>query len=240
MVRNTSATRTWVIVLVLFWYFSDAPSSMALEWVQHANLTADDPALGDSFGTSVSISGVTAIIGAPWDGDENSGSAYIFQQSDSGWTQVATLMPSDGGADDLFGYRVSISGDTAIVGVSPDEDVYGDSGWAYVFADEGSGWTQVAKLPQRRGSFGRSVAIDGRTVIAGTPDRAGTARRPFPTAWNSRTRLTKLYVSVSAAKRRPAAPRMPYPTGQEWRVPAWPGRSRSRCRPSLPKPRSTR
>ncbi len=49
-------------------------------WHEQFKLTASDAAASDHFGTSVSISGDYAIVGANWDDDNgtNSGSAYIF------------------------------------------------------------------------------------------------------------------------------------------------------------------
>ncbi len=142
--------------------FQDAGSG----WVQIAKLTADDGEAGDYFGCSVSISGSVAIVGAEYDNDKggSSGSAYIFEDTGSGWGQVAKLTADDGTAGDWFGCSVSISGNTAIVGAyKADEDS------AYVFEDTGSGWVQVAKLTANGGSFGRSVSIDGTTVIIGAP-----------------------------------------------------------------------
>ena len=57
-----------------------------------------------SSAVSVSISGTTAIVGAYRDDDRgsDSGSAYVFEDTGSGWTQVAKLTASDGAADDQF------------------------------------------------------------------------------------------------------------------------------------------
>ena len=51
------------------------------------------------------------------------GSAYVFENTGSGWTQVAKLTASDGAALDYFGCSVSISGTTAIVGAYGDDDL---------------------------------------------------------------------------------------------------------------------
>ncbi len=47
---------------------------------QIAKLLPDDGAAFDIFGSSVAISGATAIVGASWDGNNTSksGSAYFF------------------------------------------------------------------------------------------------------------------------------------------------------------------
>ena len=88
---------------------------------QTAKLTASDGAAGDDFGSSVSISGNTVVVGARCHGRRNShqGAAYVFTEPGSGWanmTQTAKLTASDGAADDDFGYSVSISGNTVVVG----------------------------------------------------------------------------------------------------------------------------
>jgi hypothetical protein len=102
-------------------------------WREVKKLTASDGAANDQFGISVSISVDTVIVGAS--GDDNSkGSAYIFKRNTGGidnWGQVKKLTASDGAAGDEFGYSVSISGDTAIVGSVGDDNVKGS---AHIFA----------------------------------------------------------------------------------------------------------
>ncbi|MFC2041905.1 FG-GAP repeat protein, partial [Chloroflexota bacterium] len=147
-------------------------------WTQQAKLTASDGAGDDWFGSSVAISGDTAVVGAFYDDDNgaDSGSAYVFVRSGTNWTQQAKLTASDGAAEDLFGSSVAISGDTAVVGAdgnddNGDDDNGADSGSAYVFVRSGSTWTQQAKLTASDGSeedsFGRSVAISGDTAVVG-------------------------------------------------------------------------
>ena len=104
-------------------------------WTQQAKLTAGDAAADDTFGFSVSIDGDTAVVGAPFDDDAGnfSGSAYVFVRSGTSWTQQAKLTASDAAAGDLFGFSVSIDGDTAVVGVLLDDDAGTSSGSAYVF-----------------------------------------------------------------------------------------------------------
>ena len=120
-----------------------------------------------------SISGNTAIVGAYLDDTPgtDTGSAYVFERTASGWSQVAKLEACDGENDDAFGYSVSISGSTAVVGACYTDDFGANSGSAYVFEDTGSGWTQVAKLTAADGAagdtFGYSVSISGDTVIVG-------------------------------------------------------------------------
>ncbi len=139
-------------------------------WVEE-KLTASDGAANDFFGSSVSISGDTAVIGALGDGDNgaNSGSAYVFRDNGSAWVEEK-LTASDGAAEDLFGNSVAIAGDTAVIGAIWDDDNGDKSGSAYVFSDSGSTWVET-KLTASDGAledfFGGAVAISGDTAIVG-------------------------------------------------------------------------
>lgn len=144
-------------------------------WVQQAKLVAADGAQGDGFGFSVGLSGDTAVAGA-WDDDigpiGNQGSAYVFVRSGSAWTQEAKLLASDGGVNDEFGISIGASGDTVVVGAyAHDVNDNGNQGAAYVYVRSGGTWSQQAILTAFDGAggdeFGRSVAIEGDTVVAG-------------------------------------------------------------------------
>jgi len=142
-------------------------------WRQQAKLTADDGALGDQFGYSVAVSGITAVIGAYGDNDQGtqSGSAYVFVYNGSSWVQQAKLLADDGAAGDKFGFAVAVSGDTAVIGAPLDDDMGENAGSAYVFVDQGNGWVQQAKLTADDGelgdTFGVSVAVSGITAVIG-------------------------------------------------------------------------
>jgi len=142
-------------------------------WTQQAKLTASDGAAGDVFGFSVSVSGDTALVGAHFDNDKGSasGSAYVFVRSGTTWTQQAKLTASDGAAGDVFGFSVSISGDTALVGAPGDDDKGFNAGSAYVFVRSGTTWTEQAKLTASDGAagdlFGSFVSVSGDTALVG-------------------------------------------------------------------------
>ena len=105
--------------------------------VQIAKLTAADAVAWDSFGEFVAIDGTTAVVGAPGDDDNGSGSgsAYVFDITTG--AQLAKLVPGDGAASDEFGCAVAISGTTAAIGARQDDDNGTDSGSAYVFQAAG-------------------------------------------------------------------------------------------------------
>jgi hypothetical protein len=151
-------------------------------WTQQQELTASDASNNDNFGTSVSISGDTVVVGAPYDDDNgkrDSGSAYVFTRSSSGvWSQQAKLTAeAESGKGDQFGRSVSVSGDTVVVGAPYDDnDGESDSGSAYIFTRSSSNvWSLMKQLTpgsQDAGdgnNFGSSVSIDADVVVIGVP-----------------------------------------------------------------------
>lgn len=142
-------------------------------WTQQQKLGASDAERDRHFGTSVALSGDTAMIGVPNDHDAGffSGSAYVFVRSGSNWTQQQKLSASDAAAATLFGFSVAVSGDTALVGAQSDDDLFPNSGSAYVFICGGTNWTQRQKLRASDlfsgDQFGWSVALSGDTALVG-------------------------------------------------------------------------
>jgi FG-GAP repeat len=143
-------------------------------WTQQAKLTADDGEATHFFGTSVSLSGNTAIVGAnDFDRSDASGAAYIFVRSGDTWTQQTKLNPNDGAGEDAFGTSVAVSEDTVIVGAPGDDDKGKSSGSAYIFVRSRDKWIQQNKLTALDGAigdgFGESVALSENTAIVGVP-----------------------------------------------------------------------
>ncbi|MBI1293417.1 PKD domain-containing protein [bacterium] len=150
-------------------------------WRTVRKIQAPDAETNDEFGYSVSISGDTVVVGAPFEdtGGRNTGAAYIFQRNQGGtdnWGQVKKIQASDFQVDDNFGWSVSISGDTIVVG-APREDTGGSNvGAAYVFGRDQGGvnnWGEVRKIQAGdkgfADQFGFSVTIDGDTIVVGAP-----------------------------------------------------------------------
>jgi hypothetical protein len=174
-------------------------------WTQQAYLKASNTGASDRFGWSVALSGETVVVGA--DGEASSatgingsqsnnnagqsGAAYVFVRNGTTWTQQAYLKASNTGAEDRFGYSVSVSADAIAVGsYKEDSNATGsngnqsdnsaiDSGAAYVFARSGITWTQQAYLkPSNTGAndyFGSAVAVAGDTVVVGAIGEASGA-----------------------------------------------------------------
>ena len=128
-------------------YVFEKPAGGWMTMTETAKLTASAAAAEDRFGWSVSLSGDTALVAAEFDDDAcpldpgcNSGSVHVFEKPAGGWmtmTETAKLTASDAAAADLFGWRVSLSGDTALVGAILDDDAGTASGSAYVLSVSG-------------------------------------------------------------------------------------------------------
>ena len=171
---------------------------------QTAKLNASDADYGDFFGYSVGIFEQTVIVGAYENQDDggSSGSAYLFDTTTM--QQTAKLTASDAAEGDRFGWSVAISGTTAIVGATRDDDEGSNSGSAYLFDTISA--QQFAKLTASDGgeddSFGTSVSISGTTAVVGARydddggDRSGSAYL-FDT--RTGTQISKLAASDAAA-----------------------------------------
>ena len=132
----------------------------------------EDPT--DGFGI-VSLDGDRMVVGATGD-DTNglsAGAAYVFERRAGEPTTWQKLVASDGDAQDLFGVRVAVSGDTIVIAAARDEDRGTYAGSAYVFELGPDGeWFEAAKLlgsdTGAHDHFAESVAIDGDRIAVAT------------------------------------------------------------------------
>jgi len=154
-------------------------------WIESTKLAADDGREGDWFGKSVAVSGDTAVVGANLDDgplrdgfyDDDTGSAYVFQreQGPDGevWRQTAKLRADLQIEWSEFGFDVEIDGDTIVVSAWHDPTAGFNTGAVYVFRRDGEGWAQEAQLlpgdSDDADEFGIDIAIDGDTILVGTP-----------------------------------------------------------------------
>lgn len=186
-------------------YVFEMPASgWATSSAYEARLTVSGGGVGDSFGSSVALSGDTLIAGAPG-AESGRGAAFVFVKPVSGWISTssfaAKLTASDGQFGDGYGQTTAISEDAAAVG-APFARVGANAaqGAVYVFGKPGAGWASTsafdAKLTAADGAaqdfFGLSIALSGRAVAAGAPAETGLGRagavylfvRP-PDGWQS-------------------------------------------------------
>jgi hypothetical protein len=181
-------------------------------WSQQAYLKADNADTLDNFGYAVAISGDSIAVGAPQEsskavgiaGDETdnsaafSGAVYVFRRDSSEqWHQEAYIKASDSVAGITFGRALALDGDTLVV--SARRMLVGS---VYVFRRDESGvWSQQATVTASDSApdsgFGDSLALQGDTLIVGSPWHGGLFSRKGAVyvfersggAWSEKIRL---------------------------------------------------
>ena len=166
-------------------------------WAQQAYIKASNTGPAAAFGHSLSLSGDTLAVGAYGEasnatgvgGNQNnsmatgSGAVYVFLRTGTVWAQQAYIKASNTGANDQFGYSVSLAGDSLAVGAPlEDSNAMGidgnganntatDSGAVYVFTRSGTTWSQQAYLKASNTGasdyFGFSVSLSGDMLAVG-------------------------------------------------------------------------
>jgi hypothetical protein len=154
-----------------------APVSIA-SWTPLAELTPPQNTDLEAFGLSVSVSGNVAVVGSG-PGLHSESAAYVFVKSSSARSTVgptAKLTASDGQRGDLFGYSVSINGNTIVIGAP---GLSGTPGKAYIFVEPAAGWSDMTETAQLTASdgqaddqFGLSSSISGSSVVVGARNHA--------------------------------------------------------------------
>lgn len=143
---------------------------------------------------------------------------FLAVESRSEIVQEAKLQSASIGTGDFLGYRVAISGDTAVVaafsedsaarGINGDEtdNSASSAGAVFVFVREGDQWTQQAYLKasnaDQSDSFGLGLDIDGNTIVVGAPyERSKSQRVNQGQQDNSGSTVGAAYVFQRSGKR---------------------------------------
>jgi len=139
----------------------------SLSGAQAARLVPDDGGAFERFGSAVSLSGGTVLVGAPSatrDG-VSTGAVYVFDAKTG--DQLAKITPADGAVGDQFGVSVSLNGTTAAIGATRNAEGGVASGSVYLF-DVVSG-DQLGKVRQPDAetgdAFGWSVVLCGDRLV---------------------------------------------------------------------------
>jgi uncharacterized repeat protein (TIGR01451 family) len=119
-------------------------------WTERQKLVGSSPGETDYFGLSVSASGDSIAIGAPYattPAGDKAGAAYVFTRTGATWTEQQRIVASDGIENAQFGWGVSISGDTVAIGARFDGSATEPfRGSVYAFERSGSTWAQTQKV----------------------------------------------------------------------------------------------
>src|SRR2546429_3317558 len=144
---NQKLTSTMAVLALASWLAAVPHAGASVPSVE-TKLSPADSTLFQNFGWSVAVSGDTVVAGTPVDSSDSmyAGVAYVFVRDGGTWNQQARLAPAVPSAFAEFGYSVTISGDTLVVG-APGEDAGGNAaGAVYVFGRHGTTWSQQATL----------------------------------------------------------------------------------------------
>ncbi|MBL7663759.1 MAG: hypothetical protein JNM93_01405, partial [Bacteriovoracaceae bacterium] len=179
-----------------------------VNWAQEAYIKAVNSEPSDQFGHSVSLSGDTLAVGAIGEdgfqntitngttasglnGYSNSGAVYIYKRSGANWAQEAYIKAANANHNQNFGWSVSLSGNTLVVGARAEDsnqttitngttastnNSNADSGAAYVYKRVGVNWSQEAYIKAANNDandyFGQSVSLSGDTIVVGSHNEA--------------------------------------------------------------------
>lgn len=142
-------------------------------WSLEQKLEAPGGDAGDRFGTSVAVSGETAVVGSPGDDEvaAGAGAAYAFVRSAGIWLLEQKLVVPGAAANDGIANDVAVDGDTAIVSALHDDEAGLESGAAYAFVRTSGVWTIQAKLTAADSMagelIGSAVSLSGDTAVLG-------------------------------------------------------------------------
>jgi hypothetical protein len=145
-------------------------------WQRVQKLYASTPNDWADFGCGIDADGDTLAVGCYYDENhgEYTGAVYIFRNQGGTWVQTQKILADDYDNQVEFGYWLDLKAGVLAVGATEDDTLGTSGGAAYVFHDDGTAFSQVAKLLPSDGdgwdSFGRDVSVSGTLVAVGAPE----------------------------------------------------------------------
>jgi len=152
--------------------------------IENQKLTGSDSEPSDSFGYSVAMQGITAMIGAESAGDIcppnqpcNNGAVYVFNLNGSTWNETQIFSAPDTHWNHLFGGHIDFDGNWAVISAIWDFDVGAVTGSAYIYKKIGSSWFYEAEIHPwvvnnmnlvNWDWFSLSVSISGDAIVVGS------------------------------------------------------------------------
>lgn len=188
--------------------FSTQPDA---SWSFEAYIKASNTDANDAFGQAVALSvdGNMLAVGAGGEqsngdgvgSDESSntatqsGAVYVFTRTGTAWAQQAYVKAAHSDAHDQFGQSLAFnsngtvlavgaaqeSGGSTGVGGDETDNTEGMSGAVYLFARDGTIWSQQAYIKASNANqydnFGQELSLsnDGRTLVVAAPSEASAA-----------------------------------------------------------------
>lgn len=136
-------------------------AAMQLVLGQSQKLLPTAPPSFHNFGQDVSYDGDTLLVGAPENSSVGAGQVYAFRRTGSTFALEQEFTPPGAPLGHVFGRRVVLQGDTAIIGADKR---------AYAYTRSGTTWSLQHTFVPNIGTgsyFASSVALDGNTAVIG-------------------------------------------------------------------------
>jgi hypothetical protein len=154
-------------------------------WEEESKLLASDKADSfDYFGSSVNLSGQTALVGAVGEqNDDSNGAAYIYRWNGTTWEQEEKLVARKGGH---FAGATALAPNVALIANSSDNN----NGSAYFFRFNGTSWVEEAFFVGDNAgvdAFGTSVALSGVRALIGAKEEENGRGAAMAYRWNGST-----------------------------------------------------
>lgn len=169
-------------------------------WTYEARLDPDAIEAGDELGkTSVDVQGDRALISSWQHGpfSQERGIAFVYRRGPTGWKRQATLESPDGTNSWRFGWALDLERELAAV----TQTGPGYDGAVHLYRHSSGKWLYEQELVSAVSApfqtLGRSVDLDGETLVAGAPfdatyaDTGGSVVvfEPVGGAWSETQRL---------------------------------------------------
>lgn len=179
-------------------------------WTRRNKLVPDDGRAGERFGAGIAIEGTTAIVGAPYQDNDNGdsvGAAYAFERIGGTWTQESKLLPGDVGTNARFGFSIAIEGETALISARGDNSVDVDvTGTTHEYERVKGSWTRASTFgpsdADPKDLFGFSVEMEGsRAIVSASREEDSTGEAAgasyvyerTPGGWRAHSKLESSY-----------------------------------------------
>ena len=140
------------------------------------NPVSNASSLAGNFGWAVAVNSNQVVVGAPYEGFNDSGNAYVFRSP--AYTLSGGSSPSVG---EGFGDSVATSGPYVVVGAPSWAD---NEGAAWVLDTQTSTEVQLqSPVPSSESEFGFTVGVSGNLVVVGGPAFSNTSYTGLGSAW---------------------------------------------------------
>jgi len=140
-------------------------------WVRKQKMMPSELEPERAFGMSLALDQSNLVVGAPGMRADQTGKAYVFENTVGTWTEREVLSSPSGETENGFGdlLTVAVSGDAILVGAWSEGRIHPGAVFAYQRA--GSEWLFSQELrptdPDGRMRFGNAVAMKGTEAVIG-------------------------------------------------------------------------